>query len=73
MNTKVVSSSRKKFPILYIEKDECCGCSACYAICPKDAIFMAVDEEGFKYPKINTQKCINCGLCIKVCPFKKKV
>ena len=25
-------------PVLYERKEECCGCTACYAICPNDAI-----------------------------------
>ena len=53
-------------------KQECCGCTACYNICPKNAIEMVVDEEGFKYPKIDKDKCIGCNLCSKVCPMLKK-
>lgn len=40
-------------PVLYKRKEECCGCTACYAICPKEAISMLEDEEGFEYPKID--------------------
>ena len=40
----------KEIPILYKRKEECCGCTACHAICPKDAISMVEDEEGFEYP-----------------------
>lgn len=40
-------------PVLYKRKEECCGCTACYAICPKKAIFMVEDEEGFEYPQID--------------------
>lgn len=50
-------------------KEDCCGCSACMNICPKGAIEMVEDEEGFKYPKINKDKCINCGMCKKICPI----
>lgn len=52
-----------------INKKDCCGCHACYNICPKNAIDMVEDEKGFKYPKIDKEKCINCGLCKKVCPI----
>lgn len=54
--------------IIITDKKECCGCTACYSICPKGAIEMAFDEEGFRYPKINNEKCIDCGLCDRVCP-----
>ena len=57
-------------PVLYKRKEECCGCTACYAICPKEAISMVEDEEGFEYPKINENKCVRCYQCIKVCPIK---
>lgn len=51
------------------EKSDCCGCTACKNICPKGAIEMVEDSEGFRYPKINKEKCIDCGLCKKTCPI----
>ena len=51
------------------EKDKCCGCTACYSVCPKGAIQMEADEEGFKYPVVNKDICIDCGRCEKVCPI----
>lgn len=56
--------------ILYKRKEECCGCGACYAICPFSAIKMVCDDEGFQYPEILEDRCKKCGLCIKTCPFK---
>lgn len=53
-------------------KDNCCGCYACRDVCPKKAISMNSDEEGFLYPEIDHDLCIDCGLCQKVCPFKSK-
>lgn len=50
---------------------KCCGCTACYAVCPKNAITMQADSEGFKYSVIDKKKCIDCGLCSKVCPLDK--
>ena len=61
----------KEIPILYKRKKECCGCSACYAICPKEAISMVKDNKGFEYPHINETKCIRCYMCLNVCPFKE--
>lgn len=55
------------------ENLKCCGCTACYAICPKNAITMHADSEGFKYPVIDKDKCIDCGLCCKVCPLDIKL
>lgn len=49
---------------------KCSGCTACFAICPKDAITMQADLEGFKYPVIDKSKCIDCGLCCKVCSLE---
>lgn len=49
-------------------KAECCGCTACMSICPKNAIEMIEDEEGFLYPVVNEEKCINCRLCEERCP-----
>lgn len=62
----------RSIPELYRKKEECCGCSACYAICSKDAISMIEDEEGFEYPKIDENKCFKCYMCLKVCPLKAK-
>lgn len=68
----------KALPILYNRKEDCCGCTACYAVCPAcyavcpaEAIFMLEDEEGFEYPKVNVERCQCCYLCLKVCPIKK--
>lgn len=51
------------------DKEDCCGCYACYNICPKQCITMKIDNEGFWYPNIDKSKCINCNLCEKVCPI----
>ena len=57
---------------LYINKEDCCGCSACLNVCPKHAIYMKHDEKGYLYPEIRKDSCVNCGLCKKVCPLKEK-
>lgn len=51
-------------------KEDCCGCTACANICPKGAITMQEDKEGFLYPVVDKEKCIDCGLCKKVCPVR---
>ena len=51
------------------EKDKCCGCTACMAVCPKKAIHMKADLEGFLYPEIDESVCIGCNLCRAVCDF----
>ena len=67
---KEKSSSTKTLPELYENRENCCGCSACYAICPVNAITMEPDEEGFLYPTVDAEKCIRCYRCISVCAFK---
>ena len=64
---------KKEIPLLYISKEECCGCSACYAICPRKAITMMEDEDGFEYPVITREKCVGCNKCIEVCPIKMRI
>lgn len=49
------------------DKKECNGCGVCALKCPKKAIIMREDKEGFLYPVIEKKKCINCGLCRKIC------
>jgi coenzyme F420-reducing hydrogenase beta subunit len=55
--------------LVITDKTNCTGCGACQNICPRDAISMQWDEEGFPYPFIDSSKCIDCGQCIKVCPI----
>lgn len=51
-----------------IPTKHCCGCTACYNICPQKAIRMMSDAEGFVYPTVDYNLCISCGMCEKVCP-----
>ena len=63
-------SAEKHAPVLFFHKEDCCGCTACYAICPKDAISMEEDEEGFEYPQVDEDVCVRCKRCLNVCPIK---
>lgn len=49
--------------------DHCCGCGVCFEVCPKSAIKMQENFQGFKYPIVDKNKCIDCGLCLKYCSF----
>ena len=54
-------------------KAECTGCGACVSICPRKAITMQPDEEGFLYPSVNGDLCVECDLCEKRCPVGKEL
>lgn len=58
---------------LFPTKKSCCGCTACESVCPKKAIIMMTDEDGFYYPHIDPEKCIDCGLCQKVCSYQNNL
>ncbi|WP_051205860.1 Coenzyme F420 hydrogenase/dehydrogenase, beta subunit C-terminal domain [Butyrivibrio sp. FC2001] len=62
-----------KAPVLYTEKDKCCGCYACVNTCPKGIISMREDQEGFMYPVIDKNLCVGCNSCIKVCPINNSI
>lgn len=53
------------------KREKCTGCSACTNSCPKSAIEMKPDAEGFYFPYIERKSCINCNLCREICPSNK--
>lgn len=55
----------QKLKRIYIEADQCKGCSKCARTCPVNAISGEI-----KSPfKIDPDKCIKCGACVATCPF----
>lgn len=50
------------------DRQRCTGCSACMQVCPKSAISMEKDQEGFIYPVISEERCVECKKCIRFCP-----
>lgn len=53
--------------ILEKNHDKCTSCGSCEAVCPKEAIKLYLNDEGFYQPKLDEEKCINCGLCKQTC------
>lgn len=51
-------------------REHCTGCGACAGGCPRGAIQMRPDREGFLYPEI-TESCVFCGHCTHICPALK--
>lgn len=49
---------------------QCCGCGACAAACPKSAISVQLDVDGFQSYLIDESKCVDCGICRSVCPMR---
>lgn len=50
-----------------VNREQCCGCGACANKCPKQAIIMQPNHEGFLHPVVDVDKCVECGACEKVC------
>ena len=63
--------SGKELPVL-AGPARCTGCTACVSGCPKDAITMERDREGFSYPVVDAEKCVHCGHCTAICPMLDK-
>lgn len=52
----------------------CTSCQMCAAVCPKNAITIKLDKDGFYRPVVYPEKCIDCSTCIKVCyKFDKEI
>ena len=66
---EVLSAPAADAPPRLADRTHCTGCTACAAACPKDAIAMERDREGFARPAVDSAKCVHCGRCTAVCPI----
>lgn len=48
-------------------KQDCTLCMACVNSCPREAISLGWDENGYEKITIDENKCVNCGICEKIC------
>ena len=51
----------------------CIGCTACINSCPKSAITIEKDCEGFLSAIVEEEKCVECGVCLGICPVEQGV
>lgn len=50
--------------------NNCCyGCGVCVVTCPKKAVSMKLNEDGFYLPVVDESRCVLCGLCLQTCAF----
>lgn len=56
-----------KRSILAESPRSCTGCTACMVVCPKDAISIVLNRDGFYSASVDNEKCVDCGLCQAVC------
>lgn len=64
---KAIEGNKKNINLLN-KHYKCTGCRMCEQICPKNAIKMKENSEGFLEPVIDEKKCINCTICYNKCP-----
>lgn len=57
-----------QIPPTLASADKCTGCGACANVCPRNAITLPWNEDGFRAPVVDTDACVGCGACTKICP-----
>lgn len=55
-----------------IDDKLCTGCMACICACSVNAIEIVQNDEGFSFPRYDSDKCIDCGRCKSACPMQNK-
>ena len=50
-------------PVINVDKDKCCNCHRCIAVCP---VKLCNDGSG-EFVTLNHDLCIGCGSCIEAC------
>ena len=55
--------ARLEHHIFVVDDDRCCGCAACIALCPVDALTL----EGL-LAIVDEPTCTHCNHCIPACP-----
>ena len=55
-----------------LNRTECVGCGLCVSVCKRGAISLCEEDDGFAYPRIDTNLCVNCHSCEKNCIVQKK-
>lgn len=56
-----------------ISNGACLSCGICVDICPKNAIELVVDHNGFNRPMVLQEKCIQCRKCVQTCIQNYKI
>ena len=66
-DTAVIQKIKPHSVMTVVRKSSCSGCGVCAMLCPKKAITMTENDEGFLTPQVDLEKCNDCGQCLKKC------
>jgi coenzyme F420-reducing hydrogenase beta subunit len=62
-------STLSQVAIDIIGKEQCVSCFGCFVACPRQAVQMELNLEGFYRPVIDREVCSQCGCCARHCPM----